>query len=71
MSTLRFIFIIFSLTAALLFSVHLRKATSSSFYKFRVAHIKQARLKQDLWQKQLRLENLINPAALSERLEEL
>lgn len=71
MSIPRFIFIVFSLTAALLFSVYLRRATSCSFYKFRVTHIKQARLKQDLWQKQLRLENILNPAALSKRLEDL
>jgi hypothetical protein len=29
----------------------------------------QSRLKQQLWQKQLRLENLINPAAVSRRLD--
>jgi hypothetical protein len=31
--------------------------------------VEQNRLKQQLWQKQLRLENLINPAAVSRRLD--
>lgn len=71
MSTARFIFIVFSVTGALLFSVFLRRATDSAFYRFRVAHVRQIRLKQNLWQKQLRLENLLNPAALSEHLDDL
>ena len=63
----RLIFIVFYLTAVLIATVHLRIASSRVFYKFRAAFVVQNRLKQQLWQKQLQLENLINPGAVSER----
>jgi len=70
MSRARLIFIIFYLTAILLATVGLRSASSRFFYRFRGALIMQNRLKQQLWQKQLQLESLINPGAISERMKQ-
>ena len=70
MSQFRFIFVIFCLTAVLIFTVYLRSTENSIFYKLCVINVEQNRLKQSLWQKQLELEGLINPAAISERLAE-
>ena len=68
-SQFRFIYIIFALTAVLVFAVHVRATASRVFYKFQVAHVKQNTLNAELKQKQLQLESLINPAAVSQRLE--
>lgn len=67
-SQLRFILIVFYLTATLLFSVHIRTSGSRGFYKLRKANVIEGRLKQELWQKQLQLESLINPAVISQSL---
>jgi len=63
---LRFILVTFYITAALVFAVYIRDANNRLFYKIRATHVKQNRLKQQLWQKQLQLENLLNPAKISE-----
>ena len=68
MSRFRFVFVVFSLAAALIFTVYLRSAENRIFYKICTLNAEQNRLKQQLWQKQLQLENLINPAAVSQRL---
>jgi len=70
MSRARFIFIVFYLTAVFIATVALRNASSRVFYRFRTTVITQNRLKQQLWQKQLELESLINPEAVSERIEQ-
>lgn len=62
-----FVFIIFYFTAVLIFTVYLRSVESRIFYETCAIRTKQGRLKQQLWQKQLRLEGLISPAAVSER----
>ncbi len=67
---LRFCFVIFYFTAVLILTVCLRSANNRIFYKLRTIDAEQGQLKQQLWQKQLQLESLINPAAVSERLEE-
>jgi hypothetical protein len=64
-----FIFVVFYFTAVLIFAVSLRSSDNHTFYKIYTISAEQNRLKQELWQKQLRLENLINPAAISKRLE--
>lgn len=66
-----FIFIIFVLTAILIFTVYLRNADNQIFYKLYSLSNEQNRLKQQLWQKQLRLEGMINPAAVSQYISEL
>jgi hypothetical protein len=67
MSRSRLIFIIFCLTAVLIATVQLRTVSSRTFNRFRVAFVKQNRLKQQLWQKQLQFESLVNPDAVSQR----
>jgi hypothetical protein len=62
------IFVVFYFTAVLILTVHLRSADNRIFYKLCATYTKQNRMKQQLWQKQLRLENLINPAVVSQRL---
>jgi hypothetical protein len=69
-SRFRFVFIVFCLTAFLIFTVYLRSADNRIFYQICRLNTEQDRLKQQLWQKQLYLENLINPAAVSQRLGE-
>ena len=65
-----FVFVVFYFTAVLILTVYLRSADNRIFYKLHTIDIEQSRLKQQLWQKQLQLENLINPAAISQRLDE-
>jgi hypothetical protein len=71
LSQFRFIFVIIALTAVLVFAVHVRITSSRVFYKFQLAHTKQNTLNAELKQKQLQLESLINPAAVSKRLEDI
>ena len=65
-----FVFIVFYLTAVLILTVYLRSTNNRIFHKLYTINTRQSRLKQQLGNKQLRLENLINPAAISERLDE-
>jgi len=65
-----FVFVVFYFTAVLILTVSLRSADNRIFYKLCTYKAEQSRLKQELWQKQLQLENLINPAAVSRRLDE-
>jgi len=64
----RFVFVVFCFTIILIFTVYLRSTENRVFYKLSTNDIKQSRLKQELWRKQLRVENLINPAAVQQRL---
>jgi hypothetical protein len=66
----RFVFIVFYLTAVLILTVYLRSASNRIFHKLYSISIRQNRLKQQLGNKQLRLENLINPVSVSQRLDE-
>ncbi|MDD5326306.1 MAG: hypothetical protein PHY02_00645 [Phycisphaerae bacterium] len=64
-----FVFVVFCFTAVLILTVFIRSADNRIFYKICKCTAEQNRLKQQLWQKQIRLENLINPAAVSHRLD--
>ena len=64
----RFVFAAFYVTAVLIFAVYLRGANDRVFYKLYRHKVEQSRLKQEIVNKQLLLENLINPAAVSDRL---
>jgi hypothetical protein len=64
-----FVFVVFCFTAALILTIYLRNTDNRIFYKLCTRTAEQNRLKQQLWQKQLRLENLISPAAVSHRLD--
>jgi hypothetical protein len=64
----RFCLVVFYFTAVLIFTVYLRSANNRIFNKLCTINTEQGRLEQQLRQKQLQLENLINPAAVSQRL---
>ena len=67
-SQFRFVLIVFCFTAILISGVYLRNTNNHLSYKISVIDLEQSRAKQALWQKQLELESLINPAGLQERL---
>jgi len=67
----RLVLVVFYFTAILIFTVYLRSTDNHIFYKVCKYKAEQGRLKQQLWRKQLQLENLINPAAVSQRLGDL
>ncbi len=64
----RFVFAAFYVTAVLIFTVYIRGANDHVYYKISKHRVEQNRLKQQIVNKQLLLENLINPAAVSESL---
>jgi len=69
-SRLSFVLVVFFFAATLIVAVYLRGANHRVFYTLRTQKLEQGRLQQQLWQKQLRVEGLTNPAAVSRRLEE-
>ena len=70
MSQFRFVFVVFCFTAVLIFAVNLRSANNRIFYELYACNANMSRLKQELGTKQLLLEGLINPAAISQRVDE-
>jgi hypothetical protein len=70
MTQFRFIYVIFALTAVLVFTVHLRTITSRALFKLRVANQKQAILYEVLGHKTIDKEELINPAAISQKIKQ-
>ncbi len=68
-SQFRFFFVVFYIVAILIFTVYLHNVNDRIYYKLCAQDIEQSQLKQQLWQKQLQLEGIINPAALSQHLE--
>ena len=65
MSRARFLVVVFLVTGALVFTVHLRASSVRLFNQYRSAMVEQNRITQQLWQQQLRFESLINPAGLT------
>jgi len=55
------------MTAILIATVLLRTTSSRNFFWFRQAYVQQNRLRQQLWQKQIVMETLTNPSAISSR----
>jgi len=66
----RFVYSILCVSAILIFAVYLRSANNRTFYKLYMLETSRSRLKQQLGNKQLQVEGLINPAAVAERLEQ-
>ncbi len=60
----RLVFVAFYFTSVMLLAGCLRNANDRIFYRFCASRVAQNRLKQQLAAKQLRLENLINPASV-------
>lgn len=54
-------FLIFFLTAALITTIHFRISASRLFHQARRAQILQNQLRQQLWKKQIELEQLLQP----------
>ena len=69
-SQFRFVFIVLCCTVVLIFTIYLHSDGSRIFYKICTTKSEQNYLKQQLWQKQLQLESLTNPAAISNRFEQ-
>ena len=65
-SKFRFLFVVFYLTVVLILAVSLRNTNNRIFYRLCNINAEHNRLKQQLWRKQLELESVINPAAVSE-----
>jgi len=65
-----FAFVVIYITAVLLFTVYLRSTDDRIVYKLTQCKARQSRLKQQLANKQLRVESLMNPASLSQHLAE-
>lgn len=70
MSRIRFVYAVFCFTAILIFAVYLRSANNRIFYQLCVQKAGQKRLNDELRRKELRLQGMINPTVVSERLEE-
>jgi cytochrome c-type biogenesis protein CcmE len=66
-SRLSFVLVIFFFAATLIVAVYLRDANRHVFFTLQTHKIEQGRLRQELWQKQLRVESMINPASVSRR----
>jgi len=64
------IFMVFYFALILIVTVFLRGTNDRMFYRVCVIKAEQGRLKQELWHRQLELENLMNPAAVLESLGE-
>ncbi|MHC4782594.1 MAG: hypothetical protein ACYSN8_05320 [Planctomycetota bacterium] len=64
MSRLRVILVVFSVTAFLIFTILLRTSASRMFFQYQQSSFSQKDLLQQLWQKQLQFECLVNPAGL-------
>jgi hypothetical protein len=64
----RLVFVIFFLTAILIFTIHIRTASSRVFNRYCKAEAQQKVLRQELRGLQLRFEFLISPRRLLEHL---
>jgi len=70
LSRICYSFGIFCVVAVLVVALILREANSHMFYQLRVYKLDENLLKQQLWQKQLRLESLTQPQRVLEATEE-
>ena len=64
MSRIRVILVVFSVTAFLIFTIVLRTSANRMYNQYRQLQVEQKSLCQQLWQKQLQFECLVNPAGL-------
>ncbi len=63
-SQLRYVYMVFFFSSVLIFTVLLRSAHDKICYKLALAQARENKTKQQLWQKQIYLESLVNPAAV-------
>lgn len=64
----RMICVVFYVTAVLIGTVYLRTASSKVFHQARQGQVEQRQLVEILRKKQLELDGLVNPAAISEQI---
>jgi hypothetical protein len=64
----RFIYVVLFFTAVLILAVYVRNVNNRVFYQLYTLEMEQSWLVQELTQKQLDVESMINPAAVSERM---
>lgn len=64
----RFIYVVLFFTAVLILAVYVRNVNNRMFYQLYTLEIEQSWLVQELTEKQLEVESMINPAAVSERM---
>jgi hypothetical protein len=64
----RLVFVALYCTSVMLYAASVRNANDRVFYKICAARVSQSRLKQQLAGKQLRMENLMNPASVSQQI---
>ena len=67
-STFRTTYAVLCITAILIYAVHLRASRQQVFYKIRQTQKQEDHIKWSLWQKQIELEGLVNPASISEHI---
>jgi hypothetical protein len=70
MSRFCLVFIVFYLTLVSVLTVSVRSANNHIFYELYRCEIEQNRQRQQLGSKQLQLESMINPAAISQYLDQ-
>jgi len=59
-----FVLVVFYVVAIMVAVVFLRDTNNHLFYTLRACRMDEARLKQELWQRQLQLEGLTRPEAV-------
>jgi len=64
-SRFRFVYSVLLLTAILILAVHLRNSNNRTFYELCTLGAHRDSICQELWQRQIELENLISPTAVS------
>ena len=62
-------YVVFCFVAILVLAIFLRDANSHMFYLSRTYRVDYEQLRQQLWKKQLLLENKTHPGAIIQRLE--
>ena len=67
-SRLCFVYMTFCFVAILVLAIFLRDENSRMFYTLRMGRVEKKHLELQLWQKQLQLENSINPEQVEKRL---
>ncbi|HSV27011.1 MAG TPA: hypothetical protein VLH60_03880 [Sedimentisphaerales bacterium] len=65
-SVFRTTYAVLCITAILIYAAHLRGSRGQVFFRIRQAQNQEMRIKQSLWQKQIELEGLVNPASVWE-----
>jgi hypothetical protein len=65
----RIIFIILILTFFLIFTVQIRAVNNYNFYQLRTALVENAKLKQGLYHKRIKLENLTSTSSVSAQMQ--